>query len=84
MTRLTTILVPTDFSPHAAAALAFAVDLAKRTHAALHLVHVDDFVSYTLPVPGLVVEGSVLANLRENLRKRLLALREEAQKARKA
>src|SRR5690349_12987346 len=80
MKRFQTILVPTDFSPHAAAALAFAVDLAKRTEAAVHLVHVDDFVNYTLLVPGMVLEGSVLANLREATRKRLVALRAEAQK----
>jgi universal stress protein A len=77
MTKLQTILVPTDFSPQAAAALEFAVALAQRANAALHLVHVDDFVSYALPVPGIAVAGGVLADLRAGLNERLTALRSE-------
>ena len=38
--RITRILVPTDFSPHADAALQYAMDLARQWDAAVHLLHV--------------------------------------------
>ena len=38
--QINRILVPTDFSDHAELALRYAIDLAKRTSASLHLLHV--------------------------------------------
>ena len=40
------ILVPVDYSDHSRAALAFAVDLARKTEAVLDIVHVWDRPSY--------------------------------------
>ena len=39
------ILVPTDFSPHAEHAMQYAVELAKKLGASLHLLH-----AYAVPV----------------------------------
>ena len=38
--NITRMLVPTDFSAHAEAAVAYARDLARLTHATIHLLHV--------------------------------------------
>jgi universal stress protein A len=49
MNRITRILVPTDFSDTADAALAYAKELADRVGASLHLLHVfDDFSTAAL------------------------------------
>jgi universal stress protein A len=64
MNRITRILVPTDFSDTADAALAYAKELAGRVGASLHLLHVfDDF--YTAATFTPEVYGSVPASLRE-------------------
>jgi nucleotide-binding universal stress UspA family protein len=44
MYELQRILVPTDFSPHAAEALEYAVDAGERYRAEITLLHVDEFV----------------------------------------
>jgi len=44
MYELQRILVPTDFSPHAADALEYAVDVGERYHAEITVLHVDEFV----------------------------------------
>lgn len=51
---LRSILVPTDFSPHAATALEAAVDLARRFEAKLTLLHV-------YAAPGLVMPEAFVA-----------------------
>jgi len=48
-----TLLVPHDFSIHAEAALDVAVDLARRLHSDLHLVHVLQRSSYVYAYPSL-------------------------------
>ena len=63
--KIETILVPTDFSPHAEHALDYAVGLAKTFGARLHLLH-----AYSLPVPAtfpdtIAVPQSVWDGLRE-------------------
>ena len=76
--RLTRILVPTDFSQTADAALAYAKDLATTMGAALHLVHVytDPYAAAACapevypPMPPEVRERAI-AEVRERLRERL-------------
>jgi nucleotide-binding universal stress UspA family protein len=62
--QITRILVPTDFSPHAESALRYALDLAPKFNAAVHLLHVvEDPIAagvwssdiYTAEVEGLQV-----------------------------
>jgi nucleotide-binding universal stress UspA family protein len=81
MALIQTILVPIDFSEHSAAALGLATELAKSTDAALHLVHVDDFIAYTLPNGAVIYDAMTLAGLREDMRQRLLGLQAGVQKA---
>lgn len=72
MTLFQTILVPTDFSPHAAKALELAIELAKGQGAALCLVHVVDILPYTTVPEGTpMYDPNVLARLREDLAKLL-------------
>lgn len=65
MTLFQTIVVPTDFSPHAVNALALAIELAKTQDAALYLVHVYSLYRYTVLPDGL---GMHDPHLRERLR----------------
>jgi universal stress protein A len=74
----TRILVPTDFSPTADAALAYAKTLAARLDASLHVVHVlaDPYAMSTcvpdvyVPMAPDIYERSI-ANAQEQLRQRL-------------
>jgi universal stress protein A len=64
MIRITRILVPTDFSETADAALTYAKELAGRVGASLHLLHVfSDF--YTAAAFASDVYGAVPSSLRE-------------------
>lgn len=55
MLQVRTILAPTDFSPHATAAVRYACGLAERLGAVLHLLHVlPDVVLPVGPDPTLV------------------------------
>jgi nucleotide-binding universal stress UspA family protein len=65
--RLTRILVPTDFSETADAALAYAKDLATRLGASLHLVHV-----FTDPYAVAAVAPEVYAPVPPEARERAL------------
>jgi universal stress protein A len=49
MLEIRSILAPTDFSPHANAAVRFAVGLAERFGATLHLIHVLNPVMSVMP-----------------------------------
>lgn len=46
MIQFKTIVVPTDFSPHAERALGYAKELARNTGATLHLIHVIEPMVY--------------------------------------
>jgi nucleotide-binding universal stress UspA family protein len=75
------ILVATDFSPHAAAALRLACELAKTCDASLCLVHAYDLIPYALPEGMPLYDAATLARLREDLARQLAQAREEALKA---
>lgn len=81
MTAFHRILVPIDFSPHASAALTLAIELAKTNDATLQLVHVYDFIPYTLPEGMFMYDGSLTARFREELSKRLAQSKETALQA---
>src|SRR5215204_3617030 len=77
MTRITRILVPTDFSPTADAALDYAFGLADRFGASLQLLHVldDPFVFEGMSAEAYIAEApalrtAMLADAREKLRHR--------------
>ncbi|HEX6245060.1 MAG TPA: universal stress protein [Polyangiales bacterium] len=75
------ILVPTDFSPHASAALRLACDLAAASGAALLLVHVDDVILYAAPDGMPLYDASMISRVRENALTCLADARAEALKA---
>lgn len=67
MLQIRAILAPTDFSPHAAAAVRYAVGLAERLGATLHLLHVLPDVVPMAPdlvagAPDLVVAPALPAD----------------------
>jgi nucleotide-binding universal stress UspA family protein len=57
------ILVPIDFSPHSAEAVAWAADLGRRYDAALELVHVHPPLSVALPEGYILQSPDQLARL---------------------
>ena len=64
MSEIRTILVPTDFSAHAGAALEFATGLAKSLGARIHLLH-----AYSIPVQALTpYDFSIPPNVWEGIR----------------
>jgi nucleotide-binding universal stress UspA family protein len=80
MTRITRILVPTDFSPTADAALDYAFVLAERFGASVELLHVldDPFVTDGMAAEAYISEApalrtAMLQDARERLRHRAAA-----------
>lgn len=74
MTRITRILVPTDFSPTADAALDYAFGLAEKFDASLQLLHVldDPFVFEGMSAEAYISEAPVLRTaMLEDARERL-------------
>ena len=74
MTTFKRILVPHDFSDDAAAALDFAVELAKQLGGELHLLH-----AYRMPLEifspyGVAIPDSVMPEIREAASRRLKEL----------
>jgi nucleotide-binding universal stress UspA family protein len=71
MIAITRLLSPTDFSDASKHALAYAVELARRYNAELHLLHVVESVMYPAEVYGQVglvdVEGALEQGAREEL-----------------
>ena len=75
------ILVPVDFSDYSSEMVAFAADLAGRYEASLHLLHVHQPMTYTLPDNQVVLTASQLSQIYETLKKRLNDLKQAAQGA---
>ncbi len=72
------ILVPTDFSPHADAALRLACELAKSNEAALYVVHVYDLLLTSLPEGMTYYDTAAVTYMREELGKRLAQVQRNA------
>src|SRR5688572_15732912 len=75
------ILVPVDFSPHSSFAVRQGADLARRSSAALVLLHVLDPLPYALPAYGEVFSPEQRAQLAVEIQRSLAALRLRAQTA---
>lgn len=53
--RITTVLVPTDFSPESYKALRYGAALVRKFEAKLHVVHVSE-IDFSIPGPALLVK----------------------------
>ena len=71
MIQLNRILLPTDFSDHSLQAGHYAVELAKRFEAQIHLLHVIESPMLAMPSPGAPLPESVLSDLEGNAKKQL-------------
>jgi nucleotide-binding universal stress UspA family protein len=65
MDDIRTILCPTDFSPGSAAATTYAVELARKLGAKVHLLHVHPLPMLTAPDGGVMLPADVLAEVSE-------------------
>jgi nucleotide-binding universal stress UspA family protein len=81
MRSIQKILVPTDFSAHARAAIRMAADLAGKYGAQVTLVHVYEPVAYTLPDGFVLHTPNQLADLMTRLAKQLGEEAKEAEAA---
>jgi nucleotide-binding universal stress UspA family protein len=81
MSRFRTILVPTDFSAHADAALDRAIALAKAGNGAVHLLHAYEIPLGTIPPYGVEVPEAVIAGVRDAAARRLEKAAHKAQGA---
>lgn len=75
------ILVPLDFSPHSAEAVAFAGDLARRYDAAVALVHVYQVVNYAAAEGFRLYTPTQLTSLLDELQSQLQAAEAQARAA---
>jgi nucleotide-binding universal stress UspA family protein len=75
------ILVPVDFSVHAAKAIAAAADLSRRYEAPLTLVHVYEPIAYALPEGYVLYTPTQLADMLTEFGKRLAAAKRDAEAA---
>lgn len=71
MARFRTILVPTDFSEGAGAALDWALALAKESGGTVHLLHAYEIPLGTIPPYGIEVPPSMLTDVRDAAARRL-------------
>jgi nucleotide-binding universal stress UspA family protein len=78
MKAVKNILVPVDFSPHSAAAVDFAVDLAGRYDAAIELLFVYEPIHYSLPEGYALMSPVELDRLLARFQKELDAERQRA------
>ena len=81
MNRVSTILVPVDFSTHALQALETAIDLAKTFKAKLHLLHCCQLDVGVASAYGLMVPATFDRQIREAAARRLAEWRDKAAKA---
>jgi nucleotide-binding universal stress UspA family protein len=73
--EITKILVPTDFSSSAAAALDYAAALARRLGAEIHLFHAYHFPTYLIMPEQIATPGDFWESLRSSAAARLEAMR---------
>jgi nucleotide-binding universal stress UspA family protein len=71
MTIIRNILVPTDFSEQADAAVRVAADLARAHHAGITLLHVHELTTFELPEGYVKNMPSELGRIHEELKQRL-------------
>jgi nucleotide-binding universal stress UspA family protein len=74
MPKIQSILCPTDFSENAEKAIDFAVDLASKLGATLHLVHVYQLPVYPIPDGSFGVSQDFIAQTMDELNKGLAQL----------
>jgi universal stress protein A len=79
MNAITKILVPIDFSEYSEDVVALAADLSRRYDAPLHLLHVHQAVTYSLPGDSLVLTGEQLSQVVKMLTQLLDDLKRDAQ-----
>ncbi len=72
------ILVPHDFSEHAASAVEVAADLARRYEASVTLLHVYESMVYAMPESFVVFPPAQLAGLMGELEKHLQNAKQQA------
>jgi universal stress protein A len=77
MTDIRTILVPSDFSSCAAAALRYAVSLATKLGATIHVVHVTPLPMLAVPDGGIMLPADILAQMSSEADRALGKLRKE-------
>lgn len=78
MKPITNILVPLDFSEHSAAALKYAVDLARHYEATLQLLHVFAPVFYSVPEGYLLPGPAEITQVRSALEQELERAKHDA------
>lgn len=71
MSRFHTVLVPVDFSDHAATALDLAIALARGTPARIHLLHAYEIPLGAIPPYGVAVPAALLGQVRDAAARRL-------------
>jgi nucleotide-binding universal stress UspA family protein len=79
MRAIQKILVPIDFSPHAAEATAWAADLARRYDASLTLLHVLQPVAMALPEGYVLMSANALSDLMTELDRALARARKDVE-----
>jgi nucleotide-binding universal stress UspA family protein len=79
MYELRRVLVPTDFSSHAEAALRFAVIMGSSYHAEITLFHVDEYP--VSPLGAMEVQGAEIASFRRKTRQEIEARLDVLRKA---
>ena len=79
MRAIQKILVPIDFSPHAAEATAWAADLARRYDASLTLLHVLQPVAMALPEGYVLMSANALSDLMTEIDRALAQARKDVE-----
>ena len=79
MKPITKILVPVDFSDYSREVVTFAADLSRRYEAALHLLHVHQPMTSSLPDNSVLLTAAQLSRIHETLTQLLDDLKQTAQ-----
>lgn len=79
MPEIRTILCPVDFSDASGHALDYAMDLAKKLHAGIHIVHAWQPTLYAMGDGVIIPSSDVITDLMINLKNKTTALVEQYQ-----